>query len=120
MTAKSKTKIPVRPPSARLSTDKLNAMIEEATADAYDLSEQASGFFSLLQEHLALPFETTLLGLPVIVESIQFNPGGQIVALCSKASLRHAISITDLPLPVRPPAAAAWIAAYRLWLNSCG
>jgi hypothetical protein len=120
MSAKTKAKNPFRPTSVRLSKHKLNAMIEEATVDAHDLSEQASGFFSLIEERIAVPFETSVLGLPVIVENIQLNPGGQIVALCSHASLRQAISLIDLPLPAHPPPGVEWIEAYRLWLDSWG
>lgn len=119
MSAKTKAQNPSQRPAVRLSKDKLNAMIEEATMDAHDLSEQASGFFSIIEERIAVPFETSVLGLPVIVESIQLNAGGQIVALCSHASLRQAISLIDLPLPARPPPGAEWIEAYRLWLDSC-
>jgi hypothetical protein len=93
-------------------------MIEEATVDAYDLSEQVGGFFTMLENHLAVPFETTVLGLPVTVERLELTVSGQIVALCSKASLRQNISIVDLPLPACPPAGAEWIEAYRLWLKS--
>jgi hypothetical protein len=33
-------------------------MIEVATVDAHDESEQASGWFTVFEEHLELPFET--------------------------------------------------------------
>lgn len=92
-------------------------MIEEATVDANDLSEQASGFFTMIEQHLTCPFPTTVLGLPVIVESIELNDGDQIVALCSNAGRRQAISVVDLPMPPQPPAGAEWIAAYRQWLD---
>ena len=93
-------------------------MIEEATVDAHDLSEQVSGFFTMMEDHLSVPFETTVLGLPVTVDRLDLNVGNQIVALCSKASRRQTISIVDLPLPACPPAGAEWIEAYRLWLKS--
>lgn len=95
-------------------------MIEEATVDANDLSEQATGFFTLLEQHLACPFPTTVLDLPVTVESIELNDGGQIVALCSNAGHCQAISIIDLPLPPQPPTGAEWIEAYRHWLDING
>jgi hypothetical protein len=34
-------------------------MIEEATDDAYRDSEQTTGWYTMLDEYLALPFETT-------------------------------------------------------------
>jgi len=45
-----------------LSAARLKAMIEDATVDAYGESEQVGGFYTMLDEHLAVPFETTLRG----------------------------------------------------------
>ena len=47
----------------RLSKARLAEMIEEATVDAYDASEQATGWFTMLEEHVELPFETEVLGV---------------------------------------------------------
>jgi len=49
----------------RLSKARLAAMIEAATVDAYDEEEQATGWFTKLEEHLELPFETRVLGAVV-------------------------------------------------------
>jgi len=46
-----------------LSKAKLDALIEEAVVDAYGDEEQAVGFFTMLEEHLALPFTVSILGL---------------------------------------------------------
>jgi hypothetical protein len=46
----------------------LEAMIEEATVDAYDDDEQLTGLFSMLEEHLVVPFTTTVLGVEVTVK----------------------------------------------------
>ena len=116
MSAKSRTKAR----ATRLSRETLDAMIEEATVDAYDFSEQVSGFFTMLEDHLGVPFDTTVLGVPVTVERLDLTNGGQIVALCSNASLHQAIAIVDLPLPANPPAGVEWIEAYRSWLKSNG
>ena len=43
---------------------KLKALIETAIVDAYDESEQRTGFYTMLDEHLDTPFETEILGLP--------------------------------------------------------
>jgi hypothetical protein len=40
------------------STARLEAMIEEATVDAYGESEQRAGFYTMMEDGLALPFET--------------------------------------------------------------
>jgi calcium binding protein len=101
----------------RLNQERLAAMIEEATLDAYDESEQATGWFAMLEEHLELPFETKVLGAAVTVASIDLRDGGQVVAVCTRGRDRQAISLADLPLPSPKPAGSDWIEAYRYWLS---
>jgi hypothetical protein len=45
-------------PLKALSTATLDELIEEAIVDAYDESEQTSGFYSMIEEHLAIPFDS--------------------------------------------------------------
>lgn len=92
-------------------------MIEEATVDAYDESEQATGWFTMFEEHLELPFETKVLGTAVTVAKIDLRDGGQIVAICTRGRDRQAIPLVDLPLPSPKPAGTEWIEAYRCWLG---
>ena len=42
------------------SKAKLEKLIEKAVVDAYTEEEQAVGFLTMLQEHLALPFSTNV------------------------------------------------------------
>lgn len=95
-------------------------MIDEAIVDCYNESEQATAFFTVIEEKLKVPFETTILGAPVTVEYIRQGSGDQIVAICSRGCDRQAVPIVDLPLPSPPPAGAEWIDAYRYWLNHGG
>lgn len=94
---------------------RLDAMVEEATVDCYNEDEQVTGLFTLIEDNLALPFQTTVLGMAVSVVSVDLSDNGQIVAICSRKGLRQAIPIRDLPMPVPPPAGAEWIEAYRRW-----
>ena len=98
----------------------LTAMIEEATVDCYNESEQAAAFFTVIEEKLTFPFETTILGAPVTVEQIRQGPGDHIVAICARGRALQAVPIVDLPLPSPPPAGAEWIDAYRYWLDHGG
>jgi hypothetical protein len=86
-------------------------------ARAYDESEQATGWFTMFEEHLELPFETKVLGTAVTVASIALRDGGQIIAVCTRGRDRQAISLVDLPLPSPKPAGSEWIEAYRHWLG---
>lgn len=99
----------------QLNTARLDAMIEEATVDAYGESEQRAGFYTMMEDGLALPFETQVLGVEVTVERIDLTSADEIVAICTRRSARQAIPILELPLPLPPPAGAGWIEAYRRW-----
>jgi hypothetical protein len=93
----------------------LDALIEEATIDAYGESEQATGFCTMLDEHVAVPFDISLLGSTVTVERIEMTENDRIVAICRRGRLRQTISLLDLPIPTPPPSGAEWIEAYRRW-----
>jgi hypothetical protein len=99
-------------------TDTLNQLIEEATIDAYDESEQRTGFYTMLEENLELPCRTEVLGVEVTVERIDMNDAEEIVAVCRRGRARQRIPILDLPLPVPPPRGSDWIEAYRRWSHS--
>jgi hypothetical protein len=97
---------------AELSKAELSELVEQAVVDAHDDDEQMTGFYTMIEDSLALPFTTTVLGVEANVEGIDLTDSG-IVAICSRGAHRQAISILDLPLPVPPPRGSEWIAAYR-------
>ena len=94
---------------------RLDKLIEEATVDCYNESEQVSGFFCVLDERLKIPFTISLQGVEAVVESIELTDGNEIVAVCRRGRNRQRISILDLPLPHPRPAGAEWMEAYRRW-----
>jgi len=104
-------------PIARISNARLQAMIDEATVDCSDESEQVTGWYTMIEEHLAVPFDATILGVPATVERVDLNRREQIVAICARGRDRQVIPILDLPLPTPLPDGAEWIAAYRHWLG---
>ncbi len=90
-------------------------MVEEAIVDAYGASEQAVGFFTMIEDNLQMPFETMLLEVPVTVERVDLNDREDIVAICRRGRARQVVPILDLPLPSPEPGGWEWIEAYRLW-----
>ncbi len=101
-----------------LSRARLMQLIEEAVLDAYTEEDQAVGFLTMIEEHLALPFSVKILGVDADVEKVvDMTLDGQIVAICRRGKTRQKIPILDLALPTPTPAGAEWIAAYRYW---CG
>ena len=51
----------------------LDALIEGATVDCYNDEEQITGLFTMLEEHLAFPFQTAVLGMMVTVEKVDLS-----------------------------------------------
>ncbi len=100
-----------------VSASKLAKLIEEETVDAYGDSEQVAGFFTKLEENLAMPFTTEVLGVEVVVERVDLSDDGRIVAVCARDKRRQRIPILDLPLPDPLPEGAEWVAAYRRWVR---
>ncbi len=94
---------------------RLVQLVEEAIVDAYGESEQRTGFFTMIDANLAMPFKTEMLGALVTVEGVELTDADEIVAICKPAGNRQRIPILNLPLPKPPPEGAEWIEAYRFW-----
>lgn len=112
---KGATAAPKRPRSSTPSAARLDKLIEEATVDAYDESEQAVGFYTMIEDNLVVPFETEMLGVEVTVEQIELTKDDRLVAICARGEARQRVSVLDLPLPSPPPKGSEWIHAYRRW-----
>jgi hypothetical protein len=91
-------------------------MVAQATVDSYNDSECVTGLYTMLDEHLDVPFQATVLGVDVTVTGIDLTDDDQIVAICARGRSRQRIPILDLPLPTPLPEGAEWIEAYRHWL----
>jgi hypothetical protein len=100
-----------------LGKARLEELVEEAIIDAYGDSEQRVGFLTMLEDRLAVPFTTDILGAPVRVERVDLNDADEIVAICRRGRQRQLIPILNLPLPSPPPVGWEWIEAYRHWVR---
>jgi hypothetical protein len=108
---KGKTRSTPWPPSRA----RLEELTEEALVDAYNEDEQRHAFFAALDKNLALPFETSVLGVTARVDQIDLATSGEIVAILARRGHALQIGILDLPLPRPLPDGAEWIEAYRYW-----
>lgn len=115
MANKKQTKSRIKRRSKGPSDATLDQLIEEAIVDAYGDSEQTVGFYTMIEENLALPFQTEILGVEVTVERIDMTDNEQIVAVCARGRSRQRVPILELPLPDPPPVGADWIDAFRRW-----
>jgi hypothetical protein len=52
---------------AKLTRADLSGLVEEAIVDAYGDDEQLTGFYTITEDNLALPFTTKVLGAEVTV-----------------------------------------------------
>ncbi|HVT59241.1 MAG TPA: calcium-binding protein [Thermoanaerobaculia bacterium] len=102
-------------PRDKVARAKLFELIEEATIDCHDESEQRLGLYTMLEDNLELPFQTDVLGVRVTVERIDMTDEEEIVAICTRGRARQAICLLELPLPVPRPQGAEWIDAYGYW-----
>lgn len=93
-------------------------LIEEATVDCYDKEEQTSGFLTMVEETLALPFTTHVFSVGVSVVAVESDDDGSLGAGCERGGEQLRIGLTNLPLPSSSPSGVEWIAAYRGW--ACG
>jgi len=98
---------------SKLSKAELDALVEEAMVDCYDREEQTAGLYTMIQDNLAAPFQTQVLGLDVMVEDVDLRDDAGVVAICTRGAFRQGVPILDLPLPVPRPEGAEWIDAYR-------
>jgi len=92
-------------------------MIQVATVDCYNESEELTGWFTSIQDNLAVPFQTSVLGVDVTVRGIVLSDDDQIVAVCTRGRDRQTLPILDLPLPRSEPEGSEWIEAYRRWFG---
>ena len=102
---------------SKLSKAELDALVGEAIVDCYDREEQAAGLYTMIQDNLATPFQTQVLGLDVMVEDVDLRDDAGVVAICTRGAFRQGVPILDLPLPVPRPEGAEWIDAYGHWLG---
>ena len=89
--------------------------MEQATVDCYNESEQVTGLYTMIEEYLAVPFQTSVLGVEVTVERVDLTDAEEIVVVCRREGVRQRIPVLDLPLPDPPPDGWEWIEAYRHW-----
>jgi hypothetical protein len=59
-----------RKKAAKFTAKYLDNLIEAAIIDAYNKSEQVSGFFTLVEEHLVVPLTTRVLGRVITVTGV--------------------------------------------------
>lgn len=99
----------------------LEKLIEEATVDAYNESEQETGFLTMFEEHVVTPFRARVVGEDVEVRSFDVPDSGiGIVAVVKRQGKTYRVRLVELELGDLAPGGVEWIEAYKLWAKGTG
>src|SRR5438132_8029467 len=100
---------------------RLRELIEEATVDCNDESEERMGLVNMVEENVVCPFKAKVIGEDVEVVALDTaDPGLGVVAVCRYKGKEYPIDINSLEWPKEKPAGFEWVEAYRAWLDLRG
>ena len=108
-------------PSASVDARRLRALIDQATDDSLDESDEHAGLLGTVREEVACPFLARLDG--VEVECIRIESprvGYGINAVCKSPGKLHIVDISKLEWTDPRPAGFQWIEAYLAWRDLVG
>jgi len=101
-----------------MTDDDLNAIIEDATVDAYDVDEGMSGFEVTFDDQVDLPVRALVIGHRVEVVSIHYSGNEHRGLVARVRSGRRGgeqeVSVLDVTFEKGPEDMI--LAAYRKWL----
>jgi len=100
------------------SKARIRALIKQALVDAYGEEEQRTGFLTMLEEYLAVPFHAEYSAFPSrssksssrTMRKSSRSAAGAVAADESRFSTCHCRD--------QVPAGAEWIEAYRAWARA--
>lgn len=93
--------------------ENLDDLIEEAIIDAYDDDECRTGFLTMLDEHIAMPFMAKIAGSEIRVTSFDVDDY-RIFVRCERDGMTYSLDVLDIE-PTTETQGIEWIAAYRQW-----
>lgn len=98
---------------------RLDELIEEATVDCYNESEEHQGFLNMIEENVVCPFQAKVIGEEVeVVELRGPDAGFGIDAVCRYKGKDYRIDISSLEWPKKKPEGFEWVEAYQAWCAS--
>ncbi|MBV8488619.1 MAG: hypothetical protein JO161_10105 [Planctomycetaceae bacterium] len=108
--------------SARLDANRLRALIDQATSDSYDESDEHAGLLGMIREEVACPFRARVQGEDV--ECVRFEwpkVGDGLNAICrSQKGKSRTVDIGSLEWTDPLPKGHEWIEAYLAWRKLVG
>lgn len=100
---------------ARPTTQQLDRLIDETTADCHNEDEQLMGFENAFDEHAGFPCPGTVVGEAVEVLHVGRADGRhELIATCQRAGKRYEIALLDVDIHAGADTARL-LAAYQRW-----
>lgn len=100
---------------------RLRAMIDRATRDSLDESDEHAGLLSVIREEVACPFAARIDGEDVECIRLDWPPRGYgLNAVCRTDSGTRVVDISKLDLVEPFPQGHDWIDAYLAWRDLVG
>ena len=116
---KSATVDPIAP--SHHDSRKLRALIDQATRDSTDESDEHAGLLSVIREEVVCPFGARING--EAVECVRFEwpkNGYGLNAVCKSKNKTHVVDISVLEWIEPLPKGHEWIEAYFAWRSLLG
>lgn len=108
--------------SARLDANRLRALIDQATSDSNDESDEHAGLLGMIREEVACPFRARVQGEDV--ECVRFEwpkVGDGLNAICrSQKGKSRTVDVGSLEWTDPLPKGHEWIEAYLAWRKLVG
>jgi len=109
------------PPSTRLDRKRLRALIDQATDDSVDESDEHAGLLSMIREEVACPFPARLDGEMVECARFEWPRNGYgLNAVCQLHGKTRVVDIGKLEWVEPLPKGYEWIEAYFAWCQLNG
>jgi hypothetical protein len=104
------------PSSGRADRKKLRALIDQATSDSVDESDEHAGLLSMIREEVACPFRARIAGEDVECVRFEWPKNGYgLNAVCKSNSRTSVVDIGRLEWVEPRPKGHEWIEAYFAW-----
>ena len=103
------------PPKDR-DRKRLRALIDQATSDSVDESDEHAGLLSMIREEVACPFHARLASEEVECLRFEWPKNGYgLNAVCSSRGKTQVVDIGRLEIVEPLPKGHEWIEAYFAW-----
>lgn len=102
--------------SARPDTGRLRALIDQATEECLDESDEHAGLLCMIREEVACPFHARLDDAEVECVHLEWPRNGYgLNAVCKARGKTQVVDITKLEWVEPLPKGHQWIEAYLAW-----